>query len=78
MTSLTPPRRQASIWQNEMASACKSCLKRTRFWQCSPVATPTGETASAMRAWPRTSSGLVGSSIQYGPNHFRRSMFSMA
>ena len=41
-------------------------MKTTRFWQTSPVATPTGATARAIAAWPRTSSGLVGSSIQYG------------
>ena len=79
MTSLTPPRRQASIWQNEMAPACKSCLKRTRFWQCSPVATPTGATALGYArrgrgrrrgSWaPRSSTGRT---------RARRSMFSMA
>src|SRR5215218_1293845 len=78
MTSLTPPRRQASIWQNEMAFAWNNCLKMMRFWQCSPVATPTGATAFAIAAWPSTSSGLVGSSIQYGSNSPRRSMFSIA
>ena len=41
-TSLTPPIRQASIWQTSIASAWKSCLKMTRFWTCSPVATPIG------------------------------------
>src|SRR5215216_4920628 len=59
MTSLTPPRRQASIWQNEMASACKSCLKRTRFWQCSPVATPTGDD---VLGYARVAEDVVGAS----------------
>src|SRR5919202_265402 len=78
MTSFTPPSRQASIWQNETAFAWKSCLKRTRFWQCSPVATPTGATDFAIAAWPSTSSGLVGSSIQYGSNSARRFVDSIA
>ena len=38
----------------------------TRFWTCSPVATRTGATACRIVAWPSTSSGDVGSSIQYG------------
>src|ERR1051325_8647539 len=63
-----PPRRQLSIWQKLIAPACMSCLNITRFWQCSPVATPIGSIARAMRACPRTSSGDVGSSIQYGRN----------
>ena len=40
----------------------------TRLWTCSPVATRIGATARAIVAWPRMSSGLVGSSIQYGSN----------
>ena len=40
----------------------------TRFWHCSPVATPIGATARAIVAWPSTSSGLVGSSIHHGSN----------
>ena len=44
------------------ASACMSCLNMTRFWTCSPVAIRTGLTARRMAAWPRMSSGLVGSS----------------
>ena len=39
-----------------------------RLWTCSPVATRIGATARAIAAWPRMSSGLVGSSIQYGSN----------
>lgn len=39
-SSLTPPIRQLSIWQKLIASACISCLKITRFWATSPVATP--------------------------------------
>ena len=38
--SLTPPRRQESTWQKSSAPACMSCLKITRFWHISPVATP--------------------------------------
>ncbi len=56
-TSLTPPRRQASTWQKLMAFACRSCLKRMRFWQCSPVTTPTGDTASEIRACPKRRRG---------------------
>src|SRR5918992_338297 len=63
-TSLTPPSRQASIWQTPIPPACRNCLNITRFWQCSPVATAIGATARAIAACPRTSSGLVGSSIQ--------------
>ena len=68
MTSFTPPRRAASIWQTAIASAWNSCLNITRLWTCSPVATRIGATARAIAAWPRMSSGLVGSSIQYGSN----------
>ena len=64
MFSLTPPTRAASICMTAIASACSSCLKMTRFCACSPVATRTGATPRAISAWPRTSSGLVGSSIQ--------------
>lgn len=39
-TSFNPPIRQLSIWQNCNPLTCKNCLKITRFWQCSPVATP--------------------------------------
>lgn len=64
-TSLTPARRQESIWQTSMAPACKSCLKTMRLWACSPVATPMpcGFNALRITAWPRMSSGAVGSSI---------------
>ncbi len=58
----------ASIWQIAIASAWNSCLNMTRLWTCSPVATRIGATARAIAAWPRMSSGLVGSSIQYGSN----------
>ena len=40
----------------------------TRLWTCSPVATRIGAIARAIGAWPNTSSGLVGPSIQYGLN----------
>ena len=40
----------------------------TRLWTCSPVATRIGATPRAIAAWPRMSSGEVGSSIQYGSN----------
>ncbi len=65
-TSGMPPTRQASIWQTRMASAWSSCLKMTRLAATSPVATRIGATEAAILAWPRTSSGWVGSSIQYG------------
>ena len=41
-----------------------------RFWQCSPVATPMPSDRPRVRsrAWPSTSSGLVGSSIHHGSN----------
>ena len=51
-----------------MAPACSNCLNITGLWPCSPVATRIGSIASRMRARPRTSSGEVGSSIQYGSN----------
>lgn len=38
--SLTPPSLQLSIWQNCIAPVLRNCLKMTRFWHCSPVATP--------------------------------------
>ena len=66
IASLTPPTRHASSWQTSIASAWKSCLKTTRFWMCSPVATRTGAISRRMRACPRMSSGLVGSSIHQG------------
>ena len=66
IASLTPPTRHASSWQTSIASAWKSCLKTTRFWMCSPVATRTGAISRRIRAWPRMSSGLVGSSIHQG------------
>ena len=77
-TSFTPPSRHASIWQKAMAFACMSCLKTTRFWQCSPVATPIGATARAMAAWPNTSSGLVGSSIHHGSKRASSRMLAIA
>ena len=49
ITSLTPPRRQQSTWQTSIAPSWSSCLKTTRFWTCSPVATRIGATASRMR-----------------------------
>ena len=61
-----------------MASAWRNCLNITRLWQCSPVATRIGCTAARMRAWPRTSSGLVGSSIQYGSTSARALTLAMA
>jgi hypothetical protein len=64
IASFTPAVRHASIWTNETAFACSSCLKTIRFCTCSPVAIHTGATARAIAAWPSTSSGLVGSSTQ--------------
>lgn len=57
-TSLTPPTRQASIWQMPMAPEVMNCLNRMRFAQCSPVATriPRGAMARAMARCPSTSS----------------------
>ena len=52
--------------------ACMNCLNMMRFWQCSPVAIRIGATSRAMRAWPRMSSGLVGSSIHQGSNSASR------
>lgn len=64
-TSLTPARRHESIWQTSMASACRSCLNTMRLCACSPVATPMpwGFRAFRIAAWPRMSSGAVGSSM---------------
>ena len=73
-----PPRRHASSWQKPIASDWNSCLKMTRFWQCSPVATWIGAMARAIVAWPNTSSGLVGSSIQKGSNSASRFMLAIA
>src|SRR5213592_1920573 len=47
-TSLTPPSRQLSIWQNRIAPACMSCLNMTLFEHCSPVATPIGDRKSVV------------------------------
>ena len=55
-----------------------SCLNITRLWQCSPVATPIGCTARATAAWPRTSSGLVGSSIHVMPKGSSRRIQAIA
>src|SRR5205823_10997217 len=77
-TSLTPPSRQLSIWQNRIAPACISCLNMTRLWHCSPVATPIGAIARAIAAWPSTSSGLVGSSIHQGSNRASSRMLAIA
>ena len=49
-----------------------------RLWTCSPVATRIGATPRAIAACPRMSSGLVGSSIQYGSNRARRAIHSIA
>ena len=54
-----------------MAFAWNSCFHITRLWTCSPVATLMGAIARAMAAWPRMSSGLVGSSIHIG-SHLRQ------
>ena len=43
-----------------------NCLKTTRFWHISPVATRSGATASRIARCPSTSSGLVGSSMNQG------------
>ena len=61
-----------------MAPAWSSCLNMIRLWTCSPVATRMGATPRAIAAWPRMSSGLVGSSIQYGSNGASRAIHSMA
>ncbi len=50
----------------------------TRFWQCSPVATPIGASARAIAAWPSTSSGLVGSSIHQGSKRASSRMCAIA
>ena len=78
--SFTPPSRQESIWQNEIARAWSSCLKRMRFIPCSPVATPTpsGSIARAIAACPSTSSGEVGSSIHHGRNRASSRIHAMA
>ncbi len=65
MFSLTPATRAASICTKSTAPAWSSCLNTTRLATCSPVATRTGCPARTA-ACARTSSGLVGSSIQYG------------
>lgn len=49
----------------DRVEAWSSCLNTTLLATCSPVATLTGCPARTA-AWPSTSSGLVGSSIQYG------------
>ena len=56
----------ATTWQNSIGRAWRNCLNITRFWQCSPVATPIprGRTASATLACPSTSSGL---SLDHSP-----------
>ena len=61
-------------WQKWSASAWKNCLKVTWLATCSPVATRMGAMARAMAAWPRMSSGLVGSSIKSGSNSASSSM----
>ena len=66
MFSLTPATRHASICRKSSAPAWSSCLKMTRLATCSPAAIWTGATAARIRCRPRTSSGLVGSSTQYG------------
>lgn len=48
------------------ARACRICLKITRLATCSPTATLAGAAAARILARPRISSGLVGSSTQYG------------
>ena len=68
---MTLASRAESSWQKSIASAWNSCLNSTRFMPCSPVATPMGATARRTAAWPRTSSGLVGSSIHSGLNSAR-------
>lgn len=75
-TSLTPPSLQASIWQTSTAPEASSCLKITRFWHISPVATPIfrGLRASRIALWPRMSSGEVGSSMNQGLNGARCAM----
>src|SRR5438445_8570019 len=45
-TSLTPPSRQLSIWQNRIAPACISCLNMTRLWHCSRSEEHTSELQS--------------------------------
>ena len=61
-----------------MASAWNICLKSTRFMPCSPVATPIGADRRRIAAWPRMSSGLVGSSIQHGSKWASALIHSMA
>jgi len=54
------------MFSTSAAPACRICLKITRLATCSPTATLIGPIASRIRARPRISSGLVGSSTQYG------------
>ena len=53
-------------------------MNSTLLAQCSPVATPIGATARRIAAWPSTSSGLVGSSIQRSRNGSRWRIHSIA
>jgi hypothetical protein len=65
--------REASTCTTSTAPACISCLNITRSATCSPVATLIGWIARRITACPSTSSGLVGSSIQYGSYDHRTS-----
>jgi hypothetical protein len=78
MFSFTPPTRAASICTTSTAPACNSCLKTTLLAMCSPVATLIGASARRTEAWPSTSSGEVGSSIQYGAYGASRLIHSTA
>ncbi len=78
MFSVTPATRLASSWRMSTAPACSNWLNITALWVCSPVATLIGATARRIAAWPSTSSGEVGSSIQYGSNSASGASQSMA
>ena len=65
-TSLTPPSRQQSSWQTSIAPSCSSCLKTHAVLDVLARRDANRCDGVADARWPRTSSGLVGSSIQHG------------
>ena len=61
-----------------MASRLEELLEHDPVVDVLAGGDPDAATARAIAAWPRMSSGLVGSSIQYGSNGARRAIQSIA
>ena len=78
-TSFTPARRQQSSWQTSMAPSLQQLLEDDAVLRVlAGRDADRRDRLRGSRAWPSTSSGLVGSSIQNGSNSARTRIASIA